>query len=147
MKPLFFFRDSIQEDDSFMFEGGERWLRVVNDMRIFLPGMQRLYGLTYLQSASIPRQMDWHLVSTFAGMTIGKLVQTNVAVVGNGRGVVSLLPSSVQKSTLRVRSPNEPRCSSISIWVWMVTTLLRCRLKVGCFPLASSGGHTWLVES
>lgn len=47
-KTSYFFGDSIQEDDDFMFEGKERWLHTVDDMHIFLPGMPRSYELTYL---------------------------------------------------------------------------------------------------
>lgn len=53
-KPLFFFGDAIRENDNFMFEGEERWLRTIGDTSIFLPGMRRSYGLAYFQYGSVP---------------------------------------------------------------------------------------------
>lgn len=94
-KPSFLFGDSIQEYDNFMLERKEWWLHVIDKTHIFLPWMQRSYGLTYLQFASVPQKMDWRVVRPFEGATLGKFIQTNVVVVKDDRGVVCLLPSSV----------------------------------------------------
>lgn len=47
-KPIYFFGDSIKENEDFMSVGEERWLCMIDNIHIFLPGMSESYGLTYL---------------------------------------------------------------------------------------------------
>lgn len=42
------------------------------------------------------RQMNWHLVCTVEGVTLGKFAQNNIVVASDDRGVISMLPSFVQ---------------------------------------------------
>ena len=58
-KPAFFFGDDIDEDDRILHDGDYKWLRQIGDMRFFLPNMERMYSLSYLQHMSVHRAMDW----------------------------------------------------------------------------------------
>jgi len=60
-KPAFLFGDAIDEDDRILHDGDYKWLRQIGDRRFFLPNMERMYSLSYLQLMSIHRAMDWDL--------------------------------------------------------------------------------------
>ena len=53
-KPVFFFGDNIGEDDSILHDGDYKWLRQIGDRKFFLPNMERMYPLSYLQHMSVP---------------------------------------------------------------------------------------------
>ena len=57
-KPIFFFGDDIDEDDRILHNGDYKWLRQIGDRRFFLPNMERMYPLSYLQHISVHRAMD-----------------------------------------------------------------------------------------
>jgi len=63
-KPDFFFGDSIEEDEVVLYDGDYKWLR---NRRFFLPNMERMYPLAYLQHMSVRRTMDWELVKPISG--------------------------------------------------------------------------------
>ena len=56
-KPTFFFGDTIGEDDRILYDGEYKWLRQIGDKRFFLPNMERMYPLSYLQHMSVHRTM------------------------------------------------------------------------------------------
>ena len=51
-KPVFFFDDDIDEDDRALHDGDYKWLRQIGDRKFFLPNMERMYPLSYLQHMS-----------------------------------------------------------------------------------------------
>jgi len=58
-KPVFLFGDAIEADEEILFDGNYKWLRQIGEPRFFLPNMERVYPLSYLQSMSLARYMDW----------------------------------------------------------------------------------------
>ena len=52
-KPDFFFGDAITEDDRVLYDRDYKWLRQIEDRRFFLPNMERMYPLAYLQHTSV----------------------------------------------------------------------------------------------
>ena len=54
-KPDFFFGDAIAKDDRILYDRDYKWLHQIGDMRFFLPNMERMYPLAYLQHMSIRR--------------------------------------------------------------------------------------------
>ena len=57
-KPVFFFGDSIKEDEAVLYDGNYKWLRQISDRKFFLPNLERTYPLAYLQHISVRRIMD-----------------------------------------------------------------------------------------
>ena len=57
-KPDFFFGDAIIEDDRVLYDGDYKWLRQIEDRRFFLPNMERMYPLAYLQHTSVRCVME-----------------------------------------------------------------------------------------
>ena len=58
-KPAFFFGDYISEGGYSLYDVDYKWLRQIEDRRFFLPNMERMYPLSYLQHMSVPRKMKW----------------------------------------------------------------------------------------
>ena len=70
-KPAFLFGDSITVDDKQLHDGNYKWLRKIGDRFMFLPNMVRTVPLSYLQSMSVPRPMDWDLTRFNDGVSLG----------------------------------------------------------------------------
>ena len=51
----FFFGDLIEEDETVLYDG---WLCQIGNRRFFLPNLERMYPLAYLQHMSIRQSMD-----------------------------------------------------------------------------------------
>ena len=64
-KPVFFFGDNIGEGGYVLHDGDYKWLRQIGDRKFFLPNMERMYPLSYLQHMSVPRAMEWDLADLF----------------------------------------------------------------------------------
>ena len=47
-KSAFFFGDSIEEDETALYDGNYKWFRQIGDRKFFLSNMERTYPLTYL---------------------------------------------------------------------------------------------------
>jgi len=60
-KPHFLLRDSIKEDEEILYDNNYKWLRQIGNWRFFLPNMEQMFPLLYLQSMYIRRLMDWDL--------------------------------------------------------------------------------------
>jgi len=60
-KPVFFFGDNIDEDGSVLHDGDYKWLRQIGDRKFFLPNMERMYPLSYLQRMSVHCAIEWDL--------------------------------------------------------------------------------------
>ena len=89
-KPTFFFGDSIEEDETALYDGNYKWLRRIGNRKFFLPNMERTYPLPYLQHMSMRRIMDWDLVKPYSGVSLGKIGVHEAYTVGHGRGVLGL---------------------------------------------------------
>ena len=95
-KPQFFYRDSIVDQDNEVFEGKYKWICKIGDQHLFLPDMDRMYPLIYLQPMSIPRLMDWELTRVQDGVTMGTIINRNARPTGS-RVVTGLLPGLVKQ--------------------------------------------------
>ena len=72
-KPGFFFGDAIKEDDRILYDGDYKWLRQIGGRRFFLPNMERMYPLSYLQHMSVHHTMEWDLFRFVSGVSLGSL--------------------------------------------------------------------------
>jgi len=72
-KPDFLFGDSIEDDEAALYDGDYKWLRQIGNRRFFLPNIEQMYPLAYLQHMSVCRTMDWELVKPISGVTLGKI--------------------------------------------------------------------------
>ena len=72
-KPAFLFGDAIDEDDRILHDRDYKWLRQIWDMRFFLPNMERMYSLSYLQHMFVHRAMDWDLSRFISGVSLDRL--------------------------------------------------------------------------
>ena len=52
-KPAFFFGDSVKEDEAALYDGNYKWLHRIGGRKFFLPNMERIYPLAYLQHMSV----------------------------------------------------------------------------------------------
>ena len=57
-KPDVFFGDSIEEDEAVLYDGDYKWLHQIGNRRFFLPNMEQMYPLAYLQHMSVCQMMD-----------------------------------------------------------------------------------------
>ena len=69
----FLFGDAIDEDDRILHDGDYKWLRQIGDRKFFLPNMERMYPLSYLQQMSVHRAMDRDLSHFVSGVSLGRL--------------------------------------------------------------------------
>ena len=84
-KPAFLFGDSIDEDDRILHDEDYKWLRQIGDRRFFLPNMERMYSLSYLQHMSVHRIMDWDLSRFVFGVSLGRLGAKEVYSASHGK--------------------------------------------------------------
>ena len=56
-------------------------------MRFFLPNMERMYPLAYLQHMSVRHAMEWDLSKSISGVSLGKLGVNEAYDVAHGRDV------------------------------------------------------------
>ena len=59
-------------------------------MRFFLPNMERMYPLSYLQHMSVHRVMEWDLSKFVSGVSLGKLGVKEAYPVGHRKDVFDL---------------------------------------------------------
>jgi len=89
-KPAFLFGDDIDEDDRILHDGDYKWLRQIGDRMFFLPNMERMYSLSYLQHMSVHRTMDWDLSWFISGVSLGRLGAKEVHSAGHEKNVFGL---------------------------------------------------------
>jgi len=89
-KPDFFFGDSIEEDEVALLDGDYKWLRQISDRRFFLPSIELMHPLAYLQHMSVCRTMDWELVKPIFGVFLGKIGAREDFMVSYRRDVLRL---------------------------------------------------------
>jgi len=95
-KSDFFLGDAITEDDHVLYDGDYKWLRQIGDRRFFLPNMERIYPLAYLQHTSVRHAMEWDLSKSASGVSLGKLGANEVYPAGHGKDVFGLYPGLVR---------------------------------------------------
>jgi len=94
-KPAFLFGDRIGDGGYSMYDGNYRWLRQIGDGRFFLPVMERMFPLSYLQHMSVPRKMEWDVSRYVPEITLGDLGSQRVyRHDGHDRAVLGLFPGS-----------------------------------------------------
>ena len=91
-KPAFFFGDHISEGGYSLHDGDYKWLRQVGDRRFFLPNMERMYPLSYLQHMSVPRKLTWELSRPVPEVTLGNLGSKKVYHAGHDKEAFGLFP-------------------------------------------------------
>jgi len=122
-KPGFFFGDAITEDDRFLCNGDYKWLCRIGDRRFFIPNMERMYPLSYLQHISVHHAMEWDLSQFFFGVSLGRLGAKEAYPVGYRKDVFGLLPGLVRAEYPKGETPQ------------LATTFINQLLKVrGDFP-------------
>jgi len=95
-KPDFFFGDAITEDDKVLYDGGYKWLRNIEDKRFFLPNIERMYPLAYLQNTLVRRIMEWNLSKSISSVSLSKLGANEAYPAGHGKDVFGLYPRLVR---------------------------------------------------
>jgi len=95
-KPDFFFGDAITEEDRILYDGDYKWLRQIGDRRFFLPNMERMYPLAYLQHTLVHRAMEWDLSQSISGASLGKLGVKEAYAAGDEKDVFGLYPGLVR---------------------------------------------------
>ena len=73
--------------------GDYKWLRQIGDRRFFLPNMERMYPLSYLQHMSVHRRMEGDLFRFVSGLSLGKLGAKDAYLIGHGNDVFGLFPN------------------------------------------------------
>jgi len=142
-KPDFFFNDSIEEDEVALYDGNYKWLCQIGDRKFFLPNMERIYPLSYLQHMSVHRIMDWDLVKPYSGVSLGKLGIYEAYSIGHGRGVLGLQPGLVWTEYPTGETPSLEPLSSNNSLRWEVTSLLNFMPPAGFILLVRTGGMEW----
>jgi len=94
--PDFFFGDSIKEDGAALYDGDYKWLRQIGNRRFFLPNMEQMYPMAYLQHKSVCRIMDWELIKPISAVFLGKIGARETFTVGHRKDVLGLQPDLVR---------------------------------------------------
>ena len=92
-KPDFFFGDAIAKDDRILYDGDYKCLCQIRDKRFFLPNMERMYPLAYLQHMSVHCAMEWDLSKSISDVFLGKLGVKEAYATDHERDVFGLQPS------------------------------------------------------
>ena len=106
-KPAFLFGDSITVDDKQLHDGNYKWLRKIGDRFMFLPNMVRTVPLSYLQSMSVPKPMDWDLTRFKDGVSLGRVANYKSSSAGHGQNIVGLHPGLVVREFPRGETPKQ----------------------------------------
>ena len=78
------------------YNGDYKWLRQIRDRRFFLPNLERMYPLAYLQHTSVRRIMEWDLSNSISGMSLRKLGANEAYPTGHGKDIFELYPGFVR---------------------------------------------------
>ena len=108
-KPVFF-RDNIGEDCSILHDGDYKWLRQIGVRKFFLPNMERMHPLSYLQHMSVPRAMEWELARLVPNVSLGILGTRKVHPAGHGREVFGLFPGLLRSDYPVGETPQLSTC-------------------------------------
>ena len=69
--------------------------------------MEQMFPLSYLQSMSLLRYMDWDLVKAQSGIVIGRISNHAAFPVGHSREILKLLPGSMKQEFPIGESPKK----------------------------------------
>jgi len=95
-KPEFLFRDAIEEDEENLYDDNYKWLCQIRNQCFFLPIIRCIFPLSCLQSMSLHQYMDWDLVKTQSGVSVGRISNHIAFPVGCSREILELLPGSMK---------------------------------------------------
>jgi len=95
-KPNFFFGDLIEEDEAALYDGDYKWLCHIGNRIFFLPNIEWIYPLAYLQHMSVCWTMDWELVKAISRVFLGKIGAHETFTIGYRRDVLGLQPGLVR---------------------------------------------------
>ena len=104
-KSAFLFGDAIDENDKILHDGDYKWLRQIGDRRFFLPNMERMYPLSYLQYLSVHCTMEWDLSRFVSNVSLGKLGAKEVYSAGHGKDIFGLFPELVRPEYPKGETP------------------------------------------
>jgi len=76
-----------------LYDGDYKWLRQIGDRRFFLPNMERMYPLVYMQHTSVHCAMEWDLSKSISNVSLGG---NEAYPAGHGRDVFGLHPGFVR---------------------------------------------------
>ena len=104
-KPAFFFGDNISEGGYTLHDGDYKWLRQIEGRRFFLPNMERMYPLSYLQHMSVPRPMVWEITRPVPEVSLGTLGSRKVYNAGHEKEAFGLFPGLLRSDHLVGETP------------------------------------------
>ena len=85
--------------------GDYKWLRQIGEKRFFLPNMERMYPLSFLQHMSVNHTMEWDLSWFVSGMSLNRLGAKEVYPAGHGKDVFGLFPRLVRPEYPKGETP------------------------------------------
>ena len=91
-----FFGDAVTEDDRILCDGDYKWLCQIGNRKFFLPNMERMYPLFFLQYMSVHHVIEWDLSRFFSGVSHGRLGVKEAYLAGHGKDVFGLLSELVR---------------------------------------------------
>lgn len=72
--------------------------------------MMHMVPLTYMQSMSIQREMDWGITKASHGVSIGKIISHGALPAGYNTDITGLLPGSVRHELPKGEIPKQANC-------------------------------------
>jgi len=105
-KQIFLYRDAIYENKEVFFDVHYKWLHQIGERHFFLPNMEQIFLLLYLQSISIHRYMNWHLVKA-SGVAIRRISNRVAFPVGHSREILELFSFSIKQEFPTGKSPKQ----------------------------------------
>ena len=94
--------------------------RQIGDRRFFLPNMERMYSLSYLQHMSVHHTMEWDLSRFVSGISLGRLGVKEVYSAGHGKDVFGLFSGLVR--------PKYPKGETPHLGATFINQFLKVRL-------------------
>ena len=94
-KPDFLFGDSINEDAEAMLDGSYKWLYRLRERHFFLPDMERMFSLSFIQLMSLHRSMEWDVTKEQSEISFRQIFHHMVVPMDQDKNVVGLLPGSL----------------------------------------------------
>ena len=96
-KSIFLFGDAIEENEEVLFDGNYKWLRQIGENLFFLPNMERMFPLSYLQSVSLLRYMYQDIVRVQSGIAIRRVSNRAAFPTGHNRENLALFSRSIKQ--------------------------------------------------
>ena len=90
-----------------MFDRNYKWLRQIGERHFFLPNMEQIFSLSYLQSMFVHRYMDWDLVKVQPGIAIGRISNRVAFPVGHSREILELLTGPMKQEFPTGETPKQ----------------------------------------